>query len=653
MLLKKCLLLVFVLITPLKVTAFGPDSGNALLNRQQTDAHPSLYITADKIKFIKTRLNQYPYSKFWAIVKEKAEQYSTEATPPSITQLHDGAIREFGDRIPFMALAYLITEDDKYLIGTRRWMNALSSYKDWASNTDLGAAHLLFSMSVAYDWLYDKWTTEERSRFSNKIFKHANILHQTLKKGSTWWTRREYLMQNHNYTNVMSIAVAGIALQNETPDTNEWIIDAEQNFQKVLQLLSPDGASHEGVGYWGYGIESLLKYYLANPKIDRSHIIKNSSFFQNTARFRLYASLPGYVDNVDYADSPRFDWNGPGYSLRALASIFSDGHAQWLAERIEIARGVIPHHSWLNLLWYDESVTPIPPDNLPIFSFFDNLGIFISRSDWTDDATWVFFKAGPSQGKLAESKDIYTGSHIHPDAGNFLVWAKGNWLVVDDGNVYKKRTENHNVLLFNEIGQLGEGEKWFNLKPAKEYAATSKFTHLDLQTKYQYLAAEIGCMYPPEAGVKTWTRSFIWLPPDNLIIHDDIVLSKPGHVEGKVHLSVTPRALTSNIACLAVGKYAGLVINNISHENNHIKLGTYEIISSERARHTNKSGGLIGLLSNDNNAQTLLININQEGCASKIYNNFLSTDDGRLIVRNTNTDIDINFKTKTVLFQDK
>ena len=103
MLLKQCLLLVLILITSLKATAFESDSGSVPPNRQQTDAHPSLYITADKIKFIKTRLNQYPYSKFWVIVKEKAEQYSTEATPPSVTQLDDGTIREYGDRIPFMA----------------------------------------------------------------------------------------------------------------------------------------------------------------------------------------------------------------------------------------------------------------------------------------------------------------------------------------------------------------------------------------------------------------------------------------------------------------------------------------------------------------------------------------------------------------------
>lgn len=617
---------------------------------QQTSSHPRLYITTDKINYIKAKLAEYPYSKFWDITKKKADEYSAEEIPPTINQMSDGTIRQYGDRISFMALAYLLTEEDKYLDGTRRWMNALTSYKNWASNTDLGSAHLLFGMSIAYDWLYDKWSENERLRFRQKISKQASILYRALTKEKVWWTRTEYLMQNHNYTNVMSIAIAGIALQGEAPEVNKWLASAENNFQRVLQLLSPDGASHEGVGYWGYGMESLLKYYLASPKVNRNNLLQNTPYFQNASKFRLYASLPGYKENVDFADSPRFDWYGPGYILRALSSVFKDGHAQWLADRIEKARGVNTTSSWLNLIWFDESVTPIAPDELPAFSYFDNLGIFISRSDWSDDATWVFFKAGPSQGKLAESKGIYTGSHIHPDAGNFLLWAHGEWLIIDDGYTYKKRTENHNVLLFNGIGQLGEGNKWFDPSAAKKHNATSKITHIDLQPEYQYLVAEIDEMYPPEAGIKKWSRSFIWQPPNTLVIHDEINTTNTMTATEKVHFSKPLIKLSTEKACLPNENNTRLIISNLSHKENSMKIAAYKIEQKEATTYSNNSGEVINIALKNNESQTLLFENNQLNCSANDVISRSSISNNALTIKSKSSTITIDFNSRKVTF---
>jgi len=144
------------------------------------------------------------------------------------------------------------------------------------------------------------------------------------------------------------------------------------------------------------------------------------------ARFRLYASLPDFKDNVDFGDSCRWDFSGPGNTLRALASIFRDGHAQWLAEQIENARGASAKILWSEIIFYDSSVPMLPPDALPKTAYFDNIGIVISRSGWSSDAIWTFFKAGPHMGHLAEDKGYYLDNgHMHPDEGNFLLWAFG------------------------------------------------------------------------------------------------------------------------------------------------------------------------------------------------------------------------------------
>ncbi len=527
-----------------KIDAFSPvlreelddDINIENIDLLQKDNHPRLYLDKEKIELIKSNLNKYPYSKFWEKIKRKADDYINKVPPQDVDSYDDNTIRKFGNCLPYIGISYLLTEDDKYLNGAKKWMDALCSYPDWASNKDLGAAHLLFGMSVVYDWIYDKLSTNEKNSYETKIAKHAELFYNIVIKEDQWWAK-SYL-QNHNYTNIMSMAVAGIALYDKDSRAESWLAAAENNFDTVLNLLSPDGASHEGVSYWSYGTEALLKYFMAVKPIYGIQKVLNNQFFQNTARFRLYASLPGYEENVDYADSPRFDWYGPGYILRVLADIFNDGHAQWLAEKIEQARGEKARISWLDFLWYHEDVKPVTPDLLPKSKLFENLGIFISRSDWSDNAFWTFFKAGPPQGHIAEEKGCYAGSHIHPDEGNFLLWADKKWLMVDDGYVYKKRTENHNVVTINNIGQSGEGKTWFDSGNVRKNKSSAKIIYSEIKPDYQYIVASLGNIYKPEAGLKIWYRTFVILHRQALvIIKDDFELETKGEIKTFFHFN--------------------------------------------------------------------------------------------------------------------
>ncbi len=502
---------------------------------------PRLFLTPEKIQFIKSKLIYYPYSKFWKYVKKRADKYARENPPVAVDKYNDNTIRALGNRLPYMAIAYLLTKNEAipgskmYLNGIKKWMNALCSYPNWASNEDLGAAHILFGMSVCYDWLYNEFTPEERAIYRAKITKHAQILYHLLISKKKWWSKA--YLQNHNYTNVMALAVAGLALYGEVKEAKDWIRVARENFRYVLYWLSSDGSSHEGVGYWSYGTEALLKYFMALAPIFGLDEVKSSLYFQKTAYFRLHMSLPDFKDNVNYGDSPYYDWYGPGYILRCLASIFNDGHAQWLAKKIEIARGKKALYSWLDLIWYDENIKPIPPDNLPTYAYFENLGIFVNRTSWSPNSIWVFFKAGPPLGKFAFSKGYYGGAgHVHPDEGNFLLWAYGKWLIVDNGYSFLKSTVNHNVFLFNGVGQLGEGRMWFNARDVKKYHGYAQIKYIDFKDKYKYIVADLTKIYPPQARLKKWIRTWIFLPEGYLILKDDIEMKNIGYAESFLHL---------------------------------------------------------------------------------------------------------------------
>ncbi len=167
---------------------------------------------------------------------------------------------------------------------------------------------------------------------------------------------------------------------------------------------------------------------------------------------------------VDIADCPRGNWYGPDYLLRALAREYRDGHAQWLAAEVDAAGVDSPEARWLNLIWSDPSVAPRPPGGLPTMRHFEGMGVVSARSGWAGDESLVVFKCDPFIGHKAVQEFTHDpgGGHVHPDANHYLLFGAGEWLVRDD--VYRaKETSQHNKLLVDGNGQLGEGRMWFDV----------------------------------------------------------------------------------------------------------------------------------------------------------------------------------------------
>lgn len=184
-----------------------------------------------------------------------------------------------------------------------------------------------------------------------------------------------------------------------------------------------------------------------------------SPWFQKAYLFRLYGSLPDYWHHILYGDAVEHPWYGPTFFLHYLASEFHNTLAQWLANTIDTKRksaGGGTDTDWRTLLWYDETITETSPSALPTYKLFDDLGVFTSRSRWSDDNAIEFaLKAAPPSGHSLTSSDSSLG-HVHPDEGAFTLNGFGKNLIIDDGYSYLKMTSNHNVATFDGSGQIGE-----------------------------------------------------------------------------------------------------------------------------------------------------------------------------------------------------
>ena len=174
-------------------------------------------------------------------------------------------------------------------------------------------------------------------------------------------------MQNHLWVNAAGLTAAALAISEE-PETAQWLEVTRDKFRRSDAALGSDGASHEGVGYWSYGAEYLLKFWALSSDLLGEDL--HSPWWSKTALYRLYLGLPRLSWTprntvVDIADGPRNDYYGPDYILFNLAHRFHDPHAQWLALELENAHVTSNVAPFLNLLWFDPARRPRRPTICP------------------------------------------------------------------------------------------------------------------------------------------------------------------------------------------------------------------------------------------------------------------------------------------------
>jgi hypothetical protein len=286
---------------------------------------------------------------------------------------------------------------------------------------------------------------------------------------------------------------------------------------------------------------------------------------------------------VDIADCPRSHWYGPDYLLRALAKEYRDGHAQWLADEIDKADLDSPGARWLNLLWWDASVAPVPPGDLPTMRHFDDLGLVSARSSWTGGESLVVFKCGPFIGR--HGVETFTrdpgGGHVHPDANHFVLFGAGDWLIRDDGYA-EKWTVQQNTLVVDGRGQAGEGEMWFEGDDALKAGARPRVLTADSTPALDHIAGEAAPAYPAELGLKRFTRHLLFLKPDVLIVADSVETDRPRALALRFHLE--KEGIAAGRVVTARSDHSVLRLESLTPKGVKLKCG-YEPIRRGEERH--------------------------------------------------------------------
>jgi hypothetical protein len=521
--------------------------------------HPRLFLNAERLERIRKEIRSSQTEMLASLVKQAdviaASHPPAYLSKPDLSGDQQNWEMPVGANMPYLELAFVLTRDAKYLASLQEWIMASCNYPTWGLNAydggDLAAGYQLLGLALAYDWLQHDLDAKLLETIRQTLIRRGR---QMRKQSDIFYWEKTYL-QNHMWVSLAGLTAAAFALMDDPEvgaEVRPWFTHSLEKFRRTEELLGPDGASHEGTTYYSLGIDALLKFW--NLAADLSDQKPASSWWKNTGYYRLYMALPRNSwtpanDVVDFADSIRADWVGPDYYLHRLAAINRDGYIEGLA------RATAPISTcggfgacWLNLIWFDPGVQTRPENTLPTMRHFADMEIVSSRSGWSGDESLVAFKCGPGLGHTATRLlDYDAGSaHAHPDANHFVVFGNGEWLIRSD-NYRFKGTDDHNTLLIDGKGQVGEDEptfnnrrqasvgSWFRATEQVKAKANPHIVTAQSNAVFDYMVGDATEAYRPAAGLRHFVRQMVFLKPDVLIVADEVETDGSHDIELRFH----------------------------------------------------------------------------------------------------------------------
>ena len=557
--------------------------------------HPRIFLNNEFIAELKKKIKTTHASQ-WDEARRQAEKVAENDPPAYIGNgnmnykwgYEQGWEAGVGRDIVKLAFAYVISGEKKYLNRAREYALASCGYPTsgglgWTDGMDLAASHQMMGLALFYDWCYHDLDERTKQTIRETLVRRASAMFENAATNKVWWHKADignriwYLwmnayLQNHLWINSCAMATVGLALFDEVEDCSQWIGFPLDRIQRTMASLGDDGASHEGVAYWKYGVDHLLRFmYFAREFLDVDMF--DNDWFRKTAMYRLYMSLPrnGWTDKstvINFSDGSPANWNS-SYVLYALAHEYQDGYPQWLAQEIDDGKNIFDiSNRWINLLWYDPTIKPMPPTDLPTLHHFTDMEIVSARSDWSGNESQVAFKCGPYIGHKAVNEVPYSAAaahHVHPDANHFLLFGAGEWLIRDDGYM-AKWTSQHNTLLIDGRGQLGEGRLWFDGSELHERKVKPYIVRAVSTPELDQITGDATEEYPRDLGLRRFVRHLLFVKPDVLIVVDEINCGVASDLELRFHPQQQKADRVGNTFTLG-GEKAVLRLETLTNEH--------------------------------------------------------------------------------------
>lgn len=429
--------------------------------------------------------------------------------------------REVQRRLYVLAMAYRLSEDERYAGRAYEEMAAVAAFPDWNPESFLSVAELLHAFAVGYDWLHEHLDAAQRQVVREAIvtlgLEPAIAQHES---GATWTT-------NSNNWNIVcngGTIMAALAIGDEAPElANQAMRHAFDSLPVALAEYGPDGGFPEGVTYWGYATRFLVPTMASLlTAVGDDFGLTEISGLDRTVDFGIYMTGPA-GQQFNYYDAS-ISGHPAGTAAHWLAAHYGEPAYAWWSEQgaPRQSRALPPLH----LMWQG-LIDAVPPSeaDLPLDREFSAISTFLSRSAWNSPTANFFgFKAGDN-----------ASSHSDLDLGTFVIdalgarWATelgsenyglpGYWSTGPDGRrwtYYRKRPEGQNTLVINPDSTPGQAVDAKGELVATGSSPAASFAVADLSEAY---AAQ---------GVTSWRRGVALIDGrSRFVVQDEVTASTP------------------------------------------------------------------------------------------------------------------------------
>ncbi|KAK4047892.1 hypothetical protein OIV83_005074 [Microbotryomycetes sp. JL201] len=483
-----------------------PDAGNTgagdLVVRNE---HPRLFARQDRWQCLPKLVQADSYMAYWNdTIMANASRMYDEELQPYIIDGSSGVLdvaRQVQSKIHHWGYAYKMTNDTKW--ADRMWRelehaagNGTEPFGEagdnWYTTHFLDVGEFTAAFAVAYDWLYDVWTQEQRTAIMWSIITLGLDKGLTAySDGSAWWNK---VYGNWNCVCNNGLILGALAISGDDPtDASQRILDevVPNMAAQCSRAPSSDGSWPETPNYWYFGTTahvSAAAALLSATGNDRGLLdwpaMRDSGLF--------HMATVGKQGLFSYGDAGPNKFIATANGLMFYGSIFNVPEYT-LFQR---DRGDAPEP--MSMMYYDPQVSGSFFSGLELDQFFDNATTsWVSmRSSWTDNnGLYVAMKASTLTGHETHG-DLDAGTFVLDAMGERWAGELGNGDYLSEGYFssesqdsdrwlyYRKRTEGQNTILLDGANQLVAGVPTHKYQSTMDKQADLVYTPQNTSTAY-------------------------------------------------------------------------------------------------------------------------------------------------------------------------
>jgi len=449
-------------------------------------------------------------------------------------------------------LAYRMTGSDEFARDIKAGLQKLDQRPDFSEaellkrdppwHSGLGTGATVLAFAVGFDCIHAQLSPAERQHFADALVTKG--LHPILDDWLLEPTRIHSIdTMGHNWWSavVFNAGVGAMAVLQERPDvlpwlqsiaeaSREWYSYAGSELETKPANFDRNGGFYESVNYADFAMSEYLRFVLCWRNAFKSSRLPQPPFLHTIANFFVQAS---YVTDdrvlpVLFGDGALHSSGYTSMNLLWALGEKSSANLWYLHQFDEIPPGDGKPRATAFALVYGPSAeernhAPATP-GLPDSAIYPDMGWAMLRSSWANADTLFAIKSG------------MTFNHAHADAGSFMLFHRGDSLLIESGgspgyslpeyDSYYRQSRAHNVVLFD-----GEAEFHDDTYFGSQFPGT--LSHLIDAGNLKYIMADA-------TGPTVWKfrrnfRHILWIG-DVILIIDDVKGYQAGQFQWLLHV---------------------------------------------------------------------------------------------------------------------